>query len=1416
MNFLKIKLKFKGVYDKLKDFFKKRKLIKKSELKAPSQLNTEFEEYKKKEFDQDPLERPRRILSPSARINREGVLKDQKTQDTGRSIDSEPIDLDEVKSNKKAKIRRKALVQLNLSDGSIELKLPVLEFPSLEEFKDAAPINCEIKVKDINDTIINQSIELRENNCRIESLVEKPILLKLNLFKSIRCEIQSSNSDLNKIYKYTNKNELVFIFLELKENNPYIDDLNKFFNANDYFWILAGEKINIKPSSLRSSSYVAYDKYKLQCIYLNQNTNEFQIINSDDIILDEVYKLPQINLAPKEGGYIIDKFFEKEPIFSKSFSVIVKCSELLDKYIKVLHIQSSRQMGKEIYHKIINLKKNNQIEITPIILDNRVGNFQINLEFFKNESQKDKVLDIPIRTYFRFCPISIDATEKIVLPTSENYLEYPLLIQNFGKEEINVICEDLGITKILKSDRTSGYDLVAVVPINKDEVDLLINSEEDSVHILFNVPRIKWRFKGLKKYSKFSGLLSIINYEEISTNQDDIILEIKSWLRTEVKKCSLNFKDETFSLTKLKRNGFIYSLSLDMIYDKMERYLNSVDDFFLSLTYKNHTFPILKIISNEKPKERKITAKVKDPYVELDFIEKRANLVIPEQVIKVQNPLKAIDYQIKINSQEINSRVHITQIDKNHLRVERKEFEITEPLTKFNIEFPKEFDKYHLFQKYQHKDTKFYLFKRKLKNKAKMEYLWDEKGILIPIPKKHLLILHKENLDLTQEPDSIEDLRIWDYERIKYIDLTEENYLIFKDVVNNCELQFPCECDFFLSGNFILDDYSKRSPLFIGRTIIISSPIINQEGWEVWIKNRSFGIRLVNDFWTGKAPIILSCPDELGAESGEFQINIKKKESRRSKILHFRYIQNIEIRCANELIIPQENGHDKEVFEVVLGQNYKEWDLNAPHNVGQIINEDENGFNLILDKFVDSVKFTVMKKGQPISAIKIQITIPRLKWKLGGHVEWTGELIELERRKMINSGKNLTFEVKTNDLKNLYNIKGILKAVGESTPILEVPLHKLKGDIYQCGITILFETLRKNIEKLTFSLEILNSTENSNVIKVNCLYFPKINEPIFDEIKSNEIIDLLSSTEEDQTEIQNGENITGESELVEIGIDESQQEEFKPEEIIVDGDKSEQEEFKPEETIVESEQVEFKPEETKIDKDKSEQDLSRIKYEEIIVDEDKTDQVIPELVHEVLRDNSENICIKYAVYNLKNKKKCKIEAHGNCKTRAVHISEILRNFYFKDKLHYESICFNTKIIGRRRVTGIEISLNIRSDQDDLESLVPNDDIGMYVGHKRQEIYLNRAWEVIGQQGYCKILSRGRLISKTATICERLKNVSNGNIIYDDIILYLDKDVGNIIALYVKISDQTFKIRQELNSKLKIGKTFQIGNSVFEL
>lgn len=1330
----------------------------------------------------EAIKPPKRLISPSSKIKKHEKIQDQTeilSSDEG-IVDSEPSpeEISEVEKEiiKKPKIKQDPLIILDLKDGIIKLQLPLLFFPDHQDFELACPITYEVEGKDIYNEPICETININEGNCLIGENDVDPPIIELNLYKTVDCTIESQIDGLNRNYNFTNEHNSVYIFQENKYANPFINDFSDFFKKDSYFWILFKNELKIEPSPLFFSDFVPYNNYRLGCIALNDQIDWIHISDSKNGLLKEIYQSPEVKFVPEENGFVRDELFEKEPIFSKPFKIIVENSDYFEKSPKLIYILNSIIRGSENpekFEKKIQWCDGNIYDISPELFDNRIGSYELNLYYYDDKDCTRKKFKKPTRKQFRYCPIAIKREENLLKPTSENYQSYPLKIQTINNQEITILCDQTDFKINEGAEKNKKHEYSASVPLNVDEIILEIGSENsiNDIYIKLIIPRIKWRLKGVKEKTEFTGEKIEITYDEDMFEQNDIFLMVKSGSRKWIRDLALKFRNEIYSPKSYDRKTHIHTFLLNLYSERIERYLRSRDSIFFSLRCKGHEFPVIEIRSNKQIDVQKDFTNVKKPYIELNLMDNSLNLVIPKQIIKLDTHLEFINYEIKINGIREDCNVIVKKVNEDYVKIEKCEIPIKEPLIEFNIIYPEELEKYNLTKEYNHKTPKRYLFKMGKKNRLKMEYLRDSYNNLISIPKRRRLILHSDNYKLTQTSTIVESLKIWDNYIAEYIDLNDKDFLILKNLKNDQEVVYPCEIDFYLTGNkFEMEDSNRRPTIFTGKAIEINSPVKNPEGWEVSIKNRRTRFKKIDDNWTGEDPIVLNCPDELEVECGVFEVKISNKEGSTLKTLKFRYIPYLKICRTETLITPKITGHDTEVIQVVLGQDYEDWDLKHPPEVGHMVNEREDGFNLVLDGSVDSVTFSLMKSGQLETEIPLKIMVPRLKWKLGTQKKYTGKMLKVEREDAIISGKELILVVNVNDLNKDYNIKAILKAGDDLITFPGIGPYKKKGTTYQFKLNDFFNIIRTNIEELILSLEIEDLYHKIDIPNINCILFPEIEEPIPEDIDTEELL-------------------KPEVDLERIILEEKEEEE----------DSGEEEE-EVEVYVLETE--DFQPD-----------------YEEVEPKKAELEQrSLVELTHEIIRDTQEKERINYASQWIESEGKCTIKAKRLCIYRAAILSETLRNISFDD-LYYEKISFNTqwdKTL-KKPITGIKISLKRSQTLEDLvDPSIPDNDIRLLIGRNTLSFYLKKLRKVLRKNGYCKIKARGGYLIKTASVCQIVVDEAKGRCKYDDIILYTDNLSGrNIAAIYIKISNPKFKKRQN-NNKTKIGVKIQVGKSIFDL
>ncbi len=487
---------------------------------------------------------------------------------------------------------------------------------------------------------------------------------------------------------------------------------------------------------------------------------------------------------------------------------------------------------------------------------------------------------------------------------------------------------------------------------------------------------------------------------------------------------------------------------------------------------------------------RKVSAEIRRPFVELNFSELAINLIIPKQVINLTSPISSVVYRVKINEESFNEIANIKQLNNTYYEVERREIEMHEPLLSFQVKYPIIFNNTKYSFNYYHKDTALYIFSRRYKDRAKMIELWDQEGKINLIPKKKLWVLHHDLYELEVEYNLSEDLWIWNYSMPKFVDLREKSFICLKNRENGQPKKFACNISFYLEGDQTpSDDFGEEFPLFTGGAISLISPRINPDGWVIWLQNKEIGSHKLNDNWSGENPFDLKCPEDLGILEGTFQLDITDKGTRIPiETIYFRYSLHIECEYPRELVIPTHDGHKNELICIGLEESIENWNILLNSDV--LIKEvnGNNQYQIIVPKNQDTVNFSLKKKNSDFKKLMFEITIPRLKWKIGNQKEWTGKILEKNRNILI-TGIDLFLEVTTNDYNNSYKIMLQLFSA-ENNQLLQETTLIMETINHMCNLNRFFDTILTNSNHLFLSLEVINRTTNYKYPVVNILEFP--------------------------------------------------------------------------------------------------------------------------------------------------------------------------------------------------------------------------------------------------------------------------------------------------------------------------------------
>ena len=129
-------------------------------------------------------------------------------------------------------------------------------------------------------------------------------------------------------------------------------------------------------------------------------------------------------------------------------------------YPKMIHIQNSVSNDKyyqEEFYKSYKWIDEKDFEIAPEHIDNQIGNYQIDIEFYSDESYKERLIDSSIRCYFRFCPLSIDNSQIMILPSENGHDEFYLRIIPLTDEKLEIKCTNLELKIKTVNNKTIIY-----------------------------------------------------------------------------------------------------------------------------------------------------------------------------------------------------------------------------------------------------------------------------------------------------------------------------------------------------------------------------------------------------------------------------------------------------------------------------------------------------------------------------------------------------------------------------------------------------------------------------------------------------------------------------------------------------------------------------------------------------------------------------------------------------------------------------------------------------------------------------------------------------------------------------------------------------------------------------------------------
>ncbi|MEM5810081.1 MAG: hypothetical protein QW156_04315 [Candidatus Aenigmatarchaeota archaeon] len=496
-----------------------------------------------------------------------------------------------------------------------------------------------------------------------------------------------------------------------------------------------------------------------------------------------------------------------------------------------------------------------------------------------------------------------------------------------------------------------------------------------------------------------------------------------------------------------------------------------------------------KIKPDIRPQPPAEGVRLKSPYVEINLDEAKVFLVIPEQKFKAINNIpRQLSYKLLLNNgNEQTISVRVSKNEQGIITVEGKRIYLEEPLKEFEIVYPDELQGRPY--SYRHRNEILYPFIATGNNRGRMHYLYNEKGIIDPLPRKDVWFLLKEDFESSIDPDIIDERWIWEKYQPICINLKNTNELVIKNRQTEEELKIPCKLSFSVESDALIeDDFKNQMPLFAGNSIKIKAPTVNQSGWVIWIQNRQAGYKVITENWTGSEPLELKLPDYLPCECGEFQVDIcEQKDGFPAETLFFRYIPYLQLIYPRSLIIPEANrGHKQEIIQILWERDFQDWEL----IIDKVFQYKylENGYQVELSPEQDVLRFSLVKKDKPETKTGFQITLKRLKWKTSKDETWYDKPLHIQREELV-TGTDFYLMICTNDFDTKYDLLAILETNGQK---LQEAKFIRKDMTYNLLLNQFYDTIKKNNDKMTLRVEIRIAGDKKLLNQVDVIHLPGI------------------------------------------------------------------------------------------------------------------------------------------------------------------------------------------------------------------------------------------------------------------------------------------------------------------------------------
>jgi len=447
--------------------------------------------------------------------------------------------------------------------------------------------------------------------------------------------------------------------------------------------------------------------------------------------------------------------------------------------------------------------------------------------------------------------------------------------------------------------------------------------------------------------------------------------------------------------------------------------------------------------------------RINPPWVEFALSgDQKVQLVIPQQEFNEEvggEAMKAITYSITINGFK-NDIQNPVEMAGELCRVEEQRIPLREPILNLQVEYPRSLKSRRY--EYRHADKRLYAFVPTGVNTGRLLSASQD------LPTRLLWIaLHEE---LEPPPRLVREFSeqwLWEHYRPYLVDLASADAFEVQNTRNKETVRFDCRPSFRIDGEDIVeDDFLDYSPLFSGRSFKLVCPRSSARGFEVWLRDQEDRTHMIADAWDGQEELALQALDAASHQCGEFQVDIRESgEITLPSTVFFRCVPGLTLGWSKELALPDsERGHDPVSVRVQFADP-EHWQV-RPMGGAFAAKALADGYELSGSPGEDTCCFSISSKVEGGSEVRLRVTPPRLRWRLGNDSTWLDKATSIERGDLVG-GNPLELRARISGLNREYRLS---VALFEGNCILQGPVSmKRRQHTFITELNQFYDTIRQ-------------------------------------------------------------------------------------------------------------------------------------------------------------------------------------------------------------------------------------------------------------------------------------------------------------------------------------------------------------------